>query len=461
VHIQRFDRDYSRRHFLAQTARGAGRAGVLAALWPTLADGAAIGRAYPEELTDIAVFTRGRIVVGDVINQDNIDLVQDLVDPIVYQEVKQDRRRFFIQAADSAIDALFPPYFLDATLRHQGQAVFDAVGNVYAPDGQRWIGGLPFPDAQSGIEIIANLTLSWGRHDRALYAFPAVVVGADGARQYEYDFVWAEQQCAGLVHPAAPDPHLPGYADKLRLQSLWFTHTNDVKGSAFLSLWPYDQRQTPELYGYLPNLKRVRRFPANQRFEPYMPGLNLYLSDAWAAGDPMLTWGNYRIIHRGPFLASVHRQWRAESENWSHPLVGGPADASYFYVGKSLVPEVIVFESEPIAYPNAPVGKRRVYVDARNMNVVQALTYDREGEVWKSFETGSGQRLSDSTRITTADGRIEWSFNWLISHDVKSHRITRVLQAETCRGQWRTVLDPDEDLVSNYMTEQALKRMGT
>lgn len=461
MHVRRFDFDYPRRHFLACCGHGAARAGVLGAAWPALAGGAGLARAYPEELLDIAAFTRGRIAPGDVIDAESIDLVQDLVDPVLYQEVKQDRRTFFIQPAQHGIETLFPPYFLDATLRHQGQAVFDAIGNVYTRGGARWTGGLPFPDARSGAEVIANLTLSWGRHDRALYAFPAVVTGADGAARYEYDFVWAEQQCAGLVHPGAGTPYLPGYADKLRLQSLWFTHTNDVKGSAFLSLWPYDQRHIPDLYGYLPNLKRVRRFPANQRFEPYMPGLNLYLSDAWAAGDPMLTWGNYRIIHRGPFLASVHDQWRADRPNWTHPLVGGAAGTSYYRVGKSLVPEVIVFESEPVAYPHAPVAKRRIYVDARNMNVVQALTYDRHGELWKSFETGSGQRLQGAQRVTASDGRVEWSFNWLISHDLETHHVTRVLQAEQCRGDWRTVLDPDEDLVSSYMTEQALRRMGT
>jgi hypothetical protein len=436
-------------------------AGLAAAAWPLAGAHGDTAGAWPEELRDIETFTAGRVRPGDWIDADSIDLVQDLVDPILYQEVKQDGRRFFIQASEHAIESLFPPYFLDATLRHQGLARFDADGNVYTADGEPWPGGLPFPDARDGAEVIANLTLSWGRHDRALYAFPAVVVDADGAERYAYDFVWAEQQCAGLVHPDAAGPYLAGYTDKLRLQSLWFTHTNDVKGSAFLSIWPYDQRRIPELFGYLPNLKRVRRFPANQRFEPYMPGLNLYLSDAWAAGDPMLTWGNYRIIHRGPYLGSCHGQWRPERDNWVHPLVGGAGGISYFEVGKALVPEAIVLECEPVGYPTAPVSKRRLWVDARNMNVLQAITYDRQGEMWKGFETGSGQRRAGDTVELTRDGRVEWSFNWLISHDVQRHRVTRVTQARQCRGDWSTRLDPDLDLVSEFMTEQALRRMGT
>ena len=461
MHIRRYVADYSRRHFLARMAAAGGSAGVLAPLWPTLCSAGDVARAYPDELNDISLFTQGRIKVGDVIDQDNIDLIQDLVDPILYQEVKQDRRTFFIQPTETTLETLFPPYFLDATLRNQGQAVFDTIGNVYTRAGQPWIGGLPFPAAQRGEEVIANLTLSWGRHDKAMYAFPAVVIDGQGEPRYEYDFVWAEQQCTGLVHPDAGGPYLAGHEAWTRLQCIWFTHTRDVKGSAFLSLWHYDQRAVPELFGYLPSFGRVRRFPANQRFEPYMPGMNLYLSDAWAAGDPMLTWGNYTIIHRGPFLASSHFQWRPEQANWAHPLCGGKRDVSYWQVGKSLLPEVIVFEAEPVGYPNAPIAKRRVFVDARNMNVVQAITYDRRGEMWKGFETGSGQRKTATQSINASDGRPDWSFNWLISHDVQSNCVTRVLQGEHCRGNGRTVLDPTQDLVHDYMTEQALLRLGT
>lgn len=457
MHVRKFDFDYARRRFLAL----AGGSGVLGALWPMALQAGNFGDAYPEELLDIEAFTRGRVKVGDIIDRDNIELIQDLVDPVMLQEVRQDRRTFFIQAATHEIETLFPPFFLDATLKNQGQATFDQDGNVVTGKGRPWIGGLPFPDATTGEQVIANMTLSWGRHDKAIYAFPAVVIGADGTQQYEYDFVWAEQQCCGLVHPDQASPYLEGYEDKTRLQTIFFTHTNDVKGSAFLSIWPYDQRRIPDLFGYLPNLKRVRRYPANQRFEPYMPGLNLYLSDAWAAGDPMLTWGNYRIIYRGPYLGSAQTQWRPQNNNWAHPLVGGTGGQSYYRVGKALIPEVIVFEAEPVGYPRAPVSKRRIYVDARNMNVLQALTYDRNGALWKSFESGSGQRRWNDVTETTTDGRIEWSFNWLISHDIQANRVTRVLQAESCRGQWRTQLEPDTNLVNRFMTKRALRRLGT
>ena len=460
MHIKKYDFDYSRRTFMEKTGMGFGGAGVLTSLWPEVCRSGDIERVYPEELLHIEAYTKGAVKVGDVINADNIDLVQDLVDPILYQEVKQDGREFFIDEPSTDIETMFPPYFLDATVRNQGQATFGADGNVYTRDGAPWIGGLPFPDPQTGNEAIANITLSWGRHDRAVYAIPSQIVNADGDNTYEYDFMWAELQCTGLVGPNATGPYLEGHDDKVRFQMILFTHTNDVRGSAFLNIWKYDQRELPALFGYLPQFKRVRRFPANQRFEPYMPGMNLFLSDAWASGDPMLTWGNFKIIYRGPFLGSTHSQWKPDNKNWEPGLVGGEKDQTYYRVGKSLIPEVIIFEGEPVGFPRAPVSKRRVYVDVRNMGIPQAISYDRQGLPWKGFEAGAGQRKFGDKEIRTADGRLEWSWNWVISHDVQANNVTRLYQGEECRGNWQTKLDPDEDLMSNYMTVQALRRLG-
>ena len=47
MRLIRFDRDYSRRHFLRQVVRGTAGAGVLAPLWPTIAAEGDISAAYP------------------------------------------------------------------------------------------------------------------------------------------------------------------------------------------------------------------------------------------------------------------------------------------------------------------------------------------------------------------------------------------------------------------------------
>ena len=85
MHIKKYDFEYSRRAFMEKTAKGAGSAGILSALWPLMAKSGDSFKAYPEELTNIEAYTKGKIKVGDVISKDNVELVQDLLDPKIFR----------------------------------------------------------------------------------------------------------------------------------------------------------------------------------------------------------------------------------------------------------------------------------------------------------------------------------------------------------------------------------------
>jgi len=77
------------------------------------------------------------------------------------------------------------------------------------------------------------------------------------------------------------------------------------------------------LYGYLPAFRRVRQFPTNQRFEPLVPGITFFLSDAWSSGDPMLTWGNFKTVGRQPFLGPISGNWQWSRPTWEKNRHGG------------------------------------------------------------------------------------------------------------------------------------------
>lgn len=456
MHIRKYDHDYSRRFFMEQTARGVASAGVLGALWPLVAKGADIGKAYPDELMSIEAYTKGKIKTGDMITADNVEVVKALVDPTVYHQVKNMGRRIRIVPTTRDVSKLFPADYLQATLRNAGKAKFDADGNVVGADGKSWTGGNPFPDAKSGIEAAANLTLSWGRHDNSTYAVRDWEVAQDGSKSYSYDFVWVEVN----TQSRADGRTFKGMEDKLRLQSLLFTGPSDIKGTSYLNTWYYDQRKFPDLVGYLPAFKRVRKFPTNQRFEPVMPGSNLYLSDAWGAGDPMLTWGNYKLVGRGPFLGAVSQNWHGEHANWEPPLHGGAKGETFFDTNMELCPDVLVFEAEPIGFPRAPVGKKRVWVDARNMLYIAYVTYDRRGEIFKSFEPAYSTYEKGDKRV--ADGKsVAWSWTKVHSFNMQDGRMTRLAQVKSVAGGYQTSYVTDDTLVEKFLTEQALQRLGS
>jgi hypothetical protein len=227
---------------------------------------------------------------------------------------------------------------------------------------------------------------------------------------------------------------------------------------AYLNVWPYDQSQFPELYGYLPSFKRVRRFPTNQRFEPLNPGSELYLSDAWAAGDPFLTWGNYRIAHRGPYLAAVSGGWNSAHPNWQHKTHGGPKGTHFWDTAVELVPEVIVVEAEPTMYPRAPVSKKRVWFDARTLLPLAMVSYDRRGQPFRHFD-GSFS-VYDDGRGKVMDGKNPyWSWSTVHAYNVQTNRMTRLEQVrEVAGGHTMRVNDPG--IYEKYLTVSALQRMG-
>ena len=457
MHIRRFDRHYSRRHFLDQMRRGVLATGVLAPLWPAIAEQGDINKAYPDELLSIEAYTRGRISNGDEISADNVEHVKDLLDGIKYRQIRDMGRRLKVASTTTDIMHLSPWEYVEATLKNQGKARYDEAGNVVTDTGEPWIGGNPFPDPETGLDLFAGLTLSWGRHDASQYAIKEYDLSPEGEVQYRYELMWAELQPVART-VMQPRPYWPRYKDKLRFQSVVFTSPNDISGTSFLNIWDYDQNRLPELYGYLPQFKRIREFPSSQRFEPLIPGGTLYLSDAWAAGDPMLTWGNYRIVDRGPVLAGMSDGWNPDHPNWEHTTHGGPHGETFWDTTVELVPEAIAVEAEPTGYPRAPIGKKRVWFDARTGLPIGMNSYDRKGDLYKSFD-GAYARY-DKNGKTVMDGEHPyWSWAHVHAYDIQTGRMSRLEQVkEISAGYSMAVNDPE--MYDKFLTKQALRRLG-
>src|SRR5882762_2457205 len=217
MRIKKYHFDYGRRMLLEKAAKGAVAAGVLAPLWPLIAKSADdIRKAYPEELLHIEAYTKGKIKPGDVVTADNVDVVKDLLDPIAYRQVKEMGRRINIVESTTDVTRFFPHNYLEATLKNKGRAKVGPDGNVYADNGNNWLGGMPFPEPQDAYQAVANITLSWGRHDYSHYAVRDWEVGPDGNIAYRYDFCWAEMN----VSARADGTIWNGRKDLVRLQSV-------------------------------------------------------------------------------------------------------------------------------------------------------------------------------------------------------------------------------------------------
>lgn len=457
MRIKRYDRDYSRRHFLEQIGRGVLTAGVLSPLWRSIEAHGEATAAYPDELRSIEEYTKGRLSPGQEISADNVELVRDLLDPVQYSQVRDMGRRLRLAPSTTDIMKLSPWEYVEATLRNRGQARFDADGNVVTLDGKPWIGGNPFPAAKTGVEAFAGLTLSWGRHDASVYAIKECDIGTSGRIDYRYEACWAELSPIGRV-AMEPRPYWPGEEDKLRYQAIYFTAPDDVRGSSFLNIWPYDQREFPDLFGYVPSFRRIRRYPTNQRFEPLLPGSDIYLSDAWAAGDPFLTWGNYKIVSTGPALAALSGNWSGSSANWERKTHGGSKGNTFFDTTVELVPQAITVEAEPVMFPRAPISKKQVRFDLRTMLPIGMVSYDRRGQLFRSFD-GAFSLYADGAATVADGGHPYWSWTHVHAHNVQTNRMTRIEQvARLANGDHMRVNDPD--IYDLYLTQGAMQRRG-
>jgi len=457
AHLQRFGRGFTRRAFLEQTHRGLLRAGLFGSAWAAFLRSGSATAAYPDELLSIEGWSRGRLKIGDVIEAGNVEQVRTLLDPVRYRQIATMGRKLVLGRSTHDLSRLMPVPYLEATLRHRGWARFDADRNVVNRDGQPWIGGNPFPEPSDALQVFAAHTLSWGRHDVSVYPMREVDLDPQGRVQYEYAAVWAEMAGVGrtVLPPSAAAKQVPPV---LRHQAVLFTAPNDVRGTSYLNIWPYDQRQFPSLVGYLPAFKRVRTLPTNQRFEPLVPGGELYLSDAWAAGDPFLTWGGYRIVHRGPHLAAISGNWRGDTPNWAHGTHGGAGSNRFWDQVVELVPEALVVEAIPVGFPRAPVARKQVWFDARTLVPFQMVSYDRRGEMFRHFDAAFSV-YEDGRSAVKAGIHPYWSWTTVHAFNVQTERMTRMEQVREVAGGHAMRVD-DPAVYDQYLTVAALQRLG-
>jgi hypothetical protein len=458
--IKKYDHNYGRRQLLKNMAVGAA-AGVLMPLDKLFAAGADLAKAYPDEIMSIDMYTKGKISTGDYLTAENVDIVKELLDPIVFDQIKTMGRRIRIRPTTTDFSVMFPAEFHAKTIENMNNgvtAIFDKQGNVKTKDGKNWTGGLPFPSAKTGAEIQANLAMSWGRADYNQYAINDTVFNPDGSKAYDYEFIWAELQVQARLDGTV----FRNMDDLLRFQTVYFTSTQDVAGSSFLSTWYYDQAKFPELYGYLPQFRRVRQFPTNQRFEPLIPGVTWFLSDPWAAGDPMLTWGDYKVIERKPMLGGFNAKWNGDDENWRAGTHGGPNGETFWDTDYELSPEVAILESKPVGYPRAPVGKRLAYIDMRNNMYCGNIRFDRQDKPWVNFETNFGQYKLGDKVVLGPDGKSPaWSWINIHSFDAQTRRMSRAAHQKENSGGHKSEFSFDHDKAySRFFTQQALQRLG-
>jgi hypothetical protein len=462
MRLIKFDKDYTRRQCLESLGKGFVGAGILMPLFDAWANSGDVRAAYPDEALQIETYSKGAVKPGGMLDAGNVDSVKDLLDPITYIQVKQHGRVYRVKDTTTDINLLNPVRYTEATARNAGKARLNDKGNVVLADGKPWIGGNPFPKPASAQEICATLAMGWGRHDQSSAPTHMEIVDGQGNTQYTYEFYWVEV-LATTRYEMDPKPYMPGHEDKLRYVTFVSTYPSSQAGAVALNIWPYDQNQFPQIYAYAPDFKRIRRTSGNQRFEPMMQGSSFMVSDTWMLGDPYMTWGNFKMVGKTPFMGCMSGNWNASDPNWFHARTGGPNGKKFPLNTIELIPECYVVDLEPTHYANAPMSKKRIWVDARTMVPVMMVLWDRDGRLWQGYAGSYSTYAKDGQVISGSypnpDKVPYWAWCALSMHDMKTDEVTMMTHTKQITGGW-TVKVNDPTAYEHFCTVEALQQLG-
>lgn len=438
---------WTRRGFLKRAGAWAG-AGLLQPVLSLIGAGKSIAAAYPEEVLSIEKYTKGRVKPGMVISKDNADLVKDLCPEGLYIELTRGRE---IKIAETTmqLNSFLPDYWIEATLRNKGIAMLDKGGQLWTKDGKPWIGGDPFPEPQTGLEAMYNHYVNFRRYDDMQYPFVELDIDSEGRLVRRTDGFFPIIYTVGR-QVVDPKPSIPSYATELYRQGITFVQPFDVYGLSITTTIPYNQKEYPNTEAYIPTLRRVRRLPTTQRFEPGRPYGTWFISDINLHNDPLQTW-SWKLIGRKPMLYPAPVNIGAYAKGATkNDFVMAYSQEKYPRTTWELRPEVLMVEGVA-NLEGSPYSKKVLYLDAIIRRADCADMWDRAGKIWRWMVFLFGNYQLPNGKRVILDATLFWA-------DLQRDYRTNIWQLPEVGGQ---KVDVNAGLkIEDYVTAAAMLRFA-
>ena len=104
------------------------------------------------------------------------------------------------------------------------------------------------------------------------------------------------------------------------------------------------------------------------------------------------------------------------------------------------------------------MSKKRVWFGARTLTPLTMVSFDRRGEIFKSFD--GAFPLHDIAGKQVRDGEhTYWSWTRVHAFNVQTNRMTRLEQVLEISGGRRLRIN-DQSLYNKFLTVSALRRLG-
>ncbi len=388
---------------------------------------------------------------GMTINSGNVEQFAEILDPAVYQMLKDGW--FEMKVGDTTSFDLHPNY-VEATRKGLGQvALGDELGQING-----FVAGRPFPeepdmsDPRAGEKLAWNYKYgyNWG-DNAAIYPFYWRYRDMDSGkveRTIKFNFHFLN-----YMHRVNQEP-VPQFADNpselFRAIYVQVLEPFDVKNTQLLIHRAEDDLKRDNTWLYLGFQRRVRRLSSGQITDSFLgadimiedfEGYNGRISDMnWTykgTKNIMLPFFNHNDMDLATDLV--------ESDGYQFVDFGGKGGC-YPNITWQLR-KVYVLESDP-KDDNHPISKRTHFVDAQTFTLPRTLIYDRKGDLWKSWLIGQAHPDHHLEKNKGTGVAIDDAFSMV---DVQAGHCTT--------GQFKGQVDPELNPVKIF-TVQNMRSKG-
>jgi len=391
------------------------------------------------------------VTPGMVINASNVDTVKAVLDPGIYQHLKDGWLE--IKVTETSSFDLHPNY-VEATRKGLGQVELGAkLGEING-----FVAGRPFPqepdanDPRAGEKLAWNYKYGYNWGDNAaitpFYWKYRDMKSGKVERTIKFGFHFLNYK-----HRVNQEP-LPEFADNpsdlFRAIYVQVKEPFDVKNTQLLIHRYSEDTKRDSTWLYLGFQRRVRRLSSGQITDSFL-GADIMIEDFEGYNGRLsdMNWtykGTQTVLlpfynHNEMELSTQYK----EDDGYQFVEYGGKGGCFPNITWQ--LRKVYLLEADPIDESH-PIGRRLHYVDAQTFTLPRTMIYDRKGDLWKSWTIGQAHPDHHLPKNKGSGVSIDDSFSMVD------------LQAGHCTtGQMKGQLDPEMNPKSLF-TVQNMRAKG-
>jgi hypothetical protein len=389
---------------------------------------------------------------GMTINAGNVDSVKEYLDPAMYMFIKNGD--YEMKVGETTSFDLHKSY-VDATRKYSGDVKLGSKPGEISGS----VAGRPFPQEPSLDDPRAGEKLAWN------YKFG--YNWGDSSAIYPFYWKYRDMNSGKVERTVKMNFHFLNFTHRTQQEpfpEITPNPSNLFRGIYVQVLEPFDVKDTQLLiqrfdddlkrdnaYLYLGFQRRVRRLSSGQTTDAFL-GSDVMIED-FEGYNGRISDMNWTYKGTKYILSPMYNHNEMVLDTETHKDDDGYQVIKFAGKG-GCFPEITwqlrktyVVESSPVD-PNHPISKREHYMDAQTFIIPRNITYDRKGDMWKSWTIGQAHPdhhlpINKGTGVAIDD-----SFSMV---DIQANHCTT--------GQFKGIVDPELTPPSK-MTVQNLRASG-